>query len=262
MTFRNASVDPAQYWEERARTRGAIAADYRDPVLRAFETPLRRRAFFANVPWWNGIRVLDVGTGTGEWAMEFWRRGATVVGIDISPGMIQTAREAAARGQAEIRYEVGKVQELPEEFQGRFDMVASITVLQHLLTDRDVAEALAKCARALHPGGRLACIENTMGGPRLWRNTYMTFRSRAQWLRHFRTAGFTVERVVAVRRVPLILFLYRVYARIRWSSGLPASLTWDGRIWCRLLCTVNESLARILPGGVGSDLTLFLLKRS
>lgn len=258
----DASVDPERYWEERARTRGAIAADYRDPVLRAFETPLRRRVFFANVPWHQGIRVLDIGTGTGNWAMEFSRRGAAVVGLDISAGMIEIARDAAARQGTAIRYEVGRAQALPEEFHGWFDLVTSITVLQHLMDDSDLARAVRNCALALRPGGHLACIENTMGGHRRRGNAYMRFRSRAEWLRLFDDAGLTVERVAGVRSVPLLLLLYRVYARVRWASGPPETLTCDGRLWCGALRALNDARLRLRPRGEGADLTLFVLRRT
>jgi len=257
----DAPVDPERYWEERARTRGAIAADYQDPVLRAFEAPLRRRVFFDRVPWRPGLRVLDAGTGTGDWAMEFWRRGAAVVGIDISAGMIQLARDAAARSGAEIRYEVGRIQELPPEYSGRFDLVTSITVLQHLLDDGELDRALACCARALAPGGRLACMENTMGGRRRGGNSYMRFRSRKEWLHRFERAGFVAESMAAVWCVPLVLLLYRAYARLRWARGYPTAPTWDGRAWCGALNALNGALLRTPAAAATADLTLFVLGR-
>lgn len=260
MALSRGPVDPERYWEERARTRGAIAADYQDRVLRAFETPLRRRIFFERVPWRPGLRVLDVGTGTGDWAMEFWRRGADVVGIDISEGMVRLAREAAARSGASIRYEVGRVQDLPEEHRGRFDLVTSITVLQHVMDDAELDRALARCAGALAAGGRLACMENTMGLRR--RNSrYMRFRSRAEWLRRFARAGFVPESVTGVRCAPPALVLYQLYARVRWPGAYPQALTWDGRAWCGLL-RAADAAGRIAGAGALADLTLFVMARA
>ena len=254
------STDPAAYWENRARTRGPIAGDYQDPVLREFETPLRKRALFASIPWNDGLHILDIGTGTGTWALEFWRRGASVVGIDISPAMIATARSLAAQDAASIRYEVGAVQDLPGEFERRFDLITSITVLQHLLHDSELQRALAKCAMALNDSGRLVCMEHT-GGYSLRRNTYMRFRSRSAWVWHFRAAGFAIEHIVAVRRVPVVLLLYRLYARLRWPSGPPGALTSDGRAWCGVLRATHAVLNRLLPARTGSDLTLFVLRQ-
>ena len=43
-----------------------------------------------------GKRVLDVGTGSGRYAVEMARRGAQVVGLDFAPAMVEMAQSAAA----------------------------------------------------------------------------------------------------------------------------------------------------------------------
>ncbi len=43
-----------------------------------------------------GKRVLDVGCGSGRYAVEFARRGAQVVGIDFASAMLEVAAKAAA----------------------------------------------------------------------------------------------------------------------------------------------------------------------
>jgi magnesium-protoporphyrin O-methyltransferase len=40
-----------------------------------------------------GLRLLDAGCGTGALAMEAAQRGAEVVAIDLSPTLVQLARE-------------------------------------------------------------------------------------------------------------------------------------------------------------------------
>ena len=56
-----------------------------------------------------GSRVLDIGCGSGRYAVEFARRGAEVVGLDFSSTMVEMARRAAeAAGVADrCRFEVG-----------------------------------------------------------------------------------------------------------------------------------------------------------
>lgn len=43
----------------------------------------------------NGKRVLDIGCGSGRYGIEMAQRGATVVGLDFAPAMVQMARRAA-----------------------------------------------------------------------------------------------------------------------------------------------------------------------
>ena len=56
-----------------------------------------------------GKRVLDVGCGSGRYAVEFARRGAQVVGLDFAPAMVEmAAHRAEGAGLAEqCRFEAG-----------------------------------------------------------------------------------------------------------------------------------------------------------
>ena len=50
----------------------------------------------------SGDRVLDVGCGAGRHSVELARRGCQVTGIDISTGMLDEARKAAAAIDVEV----------------------------------------------------------------------------------------------------------------------------------------------------------------
>ncbi len=77
-----------------------------------------------------GKRVLDAGCGTGALAVEAARRGAHVIGIDISPKLIAVARERMPRslGEGGIEFLVGDM--LDPAF-GRFDHVVAMDSLIH-----------------------------------------------------------------------------------------------------------------------------------
>jgi 2-polyprenyl-3-methyl-5-hydroxy-6-metoxy-1,4-benzoquinol methylase len=72
--------------------------------------------------------ALDVGCGSGAFARELAARGATVLGIDLSPEMARLARtRLAPYGGVEIRVADFAEEELPGE---SFDCVASIAALR------------------------------------------------------------------------------------------------------------------------------------
>lgn len=76
-----------------------------------------------------GLRLLDAGCGTGALAVEAARRGADVVGIDLSPGLIAIARERAPAALApRLRFEAGDM--LGAE-HGMFDHVVAMDSLIH-----------------------------------------------------------------------------------------------------------------------------------
>jgi len=72
-----------------------------------------------------GMRVLDVGCGSGDFCALALSRGAAASGIDAAPGMIEIARERAPA--AELR--VGEMQRLPYG-DGEFDAVTGFNSLQ------------------------------------------------------------------------------------------------------------------------------------
>ncbi|MEY2883040.1 MAG: hypothetical protein RL490_764 [Pseudomonadota bacterium] len=90
-----------------------------------------------------GRRILDAGCGTGALAIEAARRGADVVGIDVSPQLISIAVERAPKDVH------GKVQFLSGDMLdpklGHFDHIVSMDVLIHYEADQ-IASATAGLA--------------------------------------------------------------------------------------------------------------------
>jgi 2-polyprenyl-3-methyl-5-hydroxy-6-metoxy-1,4-benzoquinol methylase len=97
-----------------------------------------------------GMRVLDVGFGTGFWAGFFADQGCTVVGIDPSEPGVAVARAA----RPDVRFEQMEVScdMLAELAEDPFDLVVSTEVLEHLYDPQTWASG---CHHALRPGGRL-----------------------------------------------------------------------------------------------------------
>jgi magnesium-protoporphyrin O-methyltransferase len=92
----------------------------------------------------SGRRLLDAGCGTGALAVEAAKRGAEVVAVDISPGLIALAREriGQAPGAGRVTFLVG---DLSDPALGRFDHVVAMDSLIHYRPE-DTARVLAGLA--------------------------------------------------------------------------------------------------------------------
>src|SRR3954452_22577544 len=100
-----------------------------------------------------GSRALDVATGTGDLAIALSRRGAVVVGLDFSEGMLELARNKAPA----LRFEQGDALALPYA-DGEFD---AVTVGFGARNFADLPRGLAEMARVVKPGGRVVVLEIT-----------------------------------------------------------------------------------------------------
>lgn len=100
-----------------------------------------------------GLRVLDVGCGTGYFAREMASRGAVVTGIDVSPGMLDHARAVERRAPLGIDYVNLDAVRLRGHFApASFDLATSCLALQDM---PDLTSVLPAIHDALVPGGRL-----------------------------------------------------------------------------------------------------------
>ncbi len=91
----------------------------------------------------SGRRILDAGCGTGMLAIEVARRGGDVVGIDVSPQLIEIAKERLPEDvKGKISLHAGDM--LDAGF-GDFDHIVSMDVLIHYESDQ-IAAATAKLA--------------------------------------------------------------------------------------------------------------------
>ncbi|MGH9162099.1 MAG: class I SAM-dependent methyltransferase [Vicinamibacteraceae bacterium] len=120
-------------------------------ALEALTTPaaavLVRRAKVAA-----GRRVLDVACGTGVVAVTAARLGAHVTGLDLTPELLERARENARLAGVEVEWRQGDVEELPFD-DATFDLVLS--QFGHIFAPRpDVA--VSELLRVLRPGGTIA----------------------------------------------------------------------------------------------------------
>jgi len=77
-----------------------------------------------------GLRILDAGCGTGAMAVELARRGAQVVAVDLSPTLVQLARDRLPHdlGRGSIEFRAG---DMLSPQLGIFDHIISMDALIH-----------------------------------------------------------------------------------------------------------------------------------
>jgi len=168
-------------WKKAARN---WLADYADK--RAYDFVL---GVIDKVAKLNGsASVLDVGCGPGKWSVLFAKRYSSVTAIDISPNMIQLAKENAGRQNLRnINFCVMPVSRLdiPDE---TFDLVNCITVLQHIFSDEDWRLAIHEMTRVTRKGGHILLFEAAPNFAVKRRTPHLSIRTMRQYIDEFRKA--------------------------------------------------------------------------
>lgn len=106
--------------------------------------------------------VADVGCGTGLYTEELCRLGAKVVGIDISPEMLEIAAKKTMLYQDQIKFVVGDAASLPF-YDNSFDLVFSVTAMEFFQKPK---QCLHEMYRILRPGGHM--VVATLNSLSLW----------------------------------------------------------------------------------------------
>ncbi len=97
-----------------------------------------------------GLRVLDLGCGTGALSRGLARRGARVTGIDVAEDQVRAARRLAAEEGLDARFEVRAAEDTGEP-PAAYDLVTASSCWLYF----DAAAALDEVRRVAAPGGRL-----------------------------------------------------------------------------------------------------------
>lgn len=102
----------------------------------------------------SGRRILDLGCGEGFVARQIKTAGAaSVLGIDLSEGMIDQARAEEKRNPQDIEYRQGDVSDLQDLPESAFDRIAAVFLFNYVGSDV-MTEVIRRARSWLAPGGR------------------------------------------------------------------------------------------------------------
>ncbi|MBI1875372.1 MAG: ubiquinone/menaquinone biosynthesis methyltransferase [Acidobacteria bacterium] len=118
-----------------------------------------------------GSRVLDAAAGTGDIAFECARRGARVVGLDITRRMVELARQKSPTDASGPRFLVGDMMAMPFR-DASFDVVTTGYGLRNV---PEIAVAVRELARVLRPGGQLLSLDFDKPRNRVLRVIYFSY---------------------------------------------------------------------------------------
>lgn len=104
-----------------------------------------------------GGRVLDVGCGTGAYAMALARAGLRVDGLDLDAQMLEVARQQAQAAGVAVAFTLGSMTELPRYYaSGTFAGAYCIgNSLAHVAGHAELEAVCADLRALLQPGGTL-----------------------------------------------------------------------------------------------------------
>lgn len=183
---------PRDFWDIRARTYDQTSGGV---YARAYDLTVERTIQYLKP----SDRVLDFACGTGLVTLRLAPHAAHIRGIDISPNMVDIAREKA-RGLSNVEItNTGLFDPCLEP--GSFDAVAAFNVLLYL---PDLPAALDRIRELLRPGGVFLSATDCLGArpsvmglkklvnSRTGKMPYVAFFTQRGLERRIARSGFTV----------------------------------------------------------------------
>jgi ubiquinone/menaquinone biosynthesis C-methylase UbiE len=237
-----------------------IAEEYQSENV----SQIREQAFTGDIAWglWAfpesrlqilgdvaGRDVLEFGCGGAQWSTALARRGARVVGFDLSDRQLDHARRLME--ETGVRFPL--VQASGEELPFRDESFDVVFADHGAFSFADPQRTIPEAARVLRPGGLLAFsivsiiydiaapIEADHASDRLVYD-YFGFRSLTdengmvefnlpygEWIRLFRRSGLVIEDLIEPRPETDATSTYRDADDVAWSRRWPSESIWKAR---------------------------------
>lgn len=131
-----------------------------------------------------GVKVLEIGCGTGVITSYLETSGAEITAIDLSPDLLALALRKDWSDR--VHFQLGNAEDLEFE-DASFDAVVGSSVLHHL----DIDTSIRGIHRVLKPGGTIAFSEPNMVNPHIF------LQKNIPWLK--RLAGDSPDETAFVR---------------------------------------------------------------
>lgn len=208
----NRKYNMKEYWSTRLEQfgekddLGAVMCVGMPRWYNAFFDRLERKALSktVNPKKISGKKRLDVGCVTGRVARYYAENDVTVIGIDISPGMIEKAKKLTLSGNC--YFGVMSADHIGFK-ENSFDVVLVVKVLQHIHYDIQDS-AISEICRVVKTGGKIVIIEGNG-----FNSSFHVFpRAIDQWVAVFEKKGH-------IKNIKMLgieyIFLLRIFNKIK-----------------------------------------------
>jgi len=139
--------DLSEQWDEAAESWTDFVREGKDFYREEMNNP----AFLRLVGSVKGKQMLDLACGEGSNTRILARKGAKIVGVDLSERLIQFARQLEKKEKLGIEYHVSDAADLKEFLSNHFDIV---TCFMALMDIEDYESTIREVARVLKMNGR------------------------------------------------------------------------------------------------------------
>ena len=143
---------------KRTGTSWGKVADWYDEMLDEKDNTYQKNVILPNILRLMDIKkgeiILDLACGSGFFSREFFKKGAKVVGVDISAELIDIAKKKSPK---EIEYHVLSADKLASVEEKSVDKIAVILAIQNI---ENISGVFSECNRVLKNGGKIFLVMN------------------------------------------------------------------------------------------------------
>lgn len=143
---------------KKTETSWGNVADWYDEMLEEKDNTYQKNVILPNILRLMDIKkneiILDLACGTGFFAREFFKKGAKVIGSDISSELIEIAKKNSPK---EIEYFASPADNLASIKNKSADKIAIILAAQNI---ENISDVFSECNRILKDGGKIFLVMN------------------------------------------------------------------------------------------------------
>ena len=99
-----------------------------------------------------GVKILEVGAGTGAYSIELAKKGYDVTALELVPRNVEIIKKNS-KGIETLKCLEGNALDLPKEFENTFDIVLNLGPMYHIFSEEDKQKAVDESVRVCKKGG-------------------------------------------------------------------------------------------------------------